>query len=282
MLNNVSTLSAEKYESQVSTAVPSSCISSKLTLAEYAIKSVVGDGKELVFKDDDGCPICINIQFITDGKKLKRSAPLSLVSQHGIVQMYSYCSFLQTVSGMPIDSDVILSDELVYLMLSRLPKPLVDIFGWLAPQDNDTITLCDPIVLLLRLTEGEISRIVLVEANRNTWMGILNNPSLQAVDNGVEPIKVDIPTPIILGKSLLSISEYNQLEVGDVLIFDDALFDCEGIGKVDIGKQQYNARIFFDEVTQESKLTLLEHLLDEDEIPKENVPEIEEHENLVE
>ncbi len=219
--------------------IPSYLVRDRIRVCDYAINKIVGRGLRLNLNDKTEEEAHLVFNTIKNTRVVERNSPLVLMTKYGAIRLYNYCRFLRTLSGMLIDEDMILDDELLNFMLGRMPRPVVDLFGWCAPLEEVKTDAENSISLSVRFTLGELSVAALMEADLRVWSELLKQAVLVPVAEEGPPTRMSLPliSSCVAGSFVLTPRKYKSLNVGDVIVLENSMFDVNGSGKVSIGDQ---------------------------------------------
>lgn len=260
-----STKNEMRMEGMPTISIPEIWVKGKFSDSGYTVQKKLGSGLRLRLDEKNDKDAHLVFQWLRNTASIEKNTPLSLLTQHGSIRLYNYCSFLQTLTGMVIDDEVIIGDELLALMLGRLPKAVIDLFGWVAPLENVKVIEPNCVMLSLRATAGGVSVVTLIEADQQVWSALLSQSQLYSLEEKDEQVRPYLPlrSSCVVGSCQLTPKMYQSLNVGDVILLETTCFDTLGNGEIEIGDRLFQVsvadatgedRIIFDIVNREANL----------------------------
>lgn len=245
----------KKYKDIPTKTVPSHWVKRKLSPAGYSVKKKLKLGLQCQLSDAGGENSTLIFQWLDEDTEYVKSDVFDVLTENGRIRFYNYRIFFQTLSGMVLDETTVTSHELLNLMIARLPKSVVDIFGWFAPIDsaasaNDELIkklnatqLENTVTIALRIVSKDITIMTCIEADKTVLLRILDSPALfpfSEIDKGEEkPLQMTVPC--IVGSSVITTNMLRNLEVGDVLMLQDTNIDVDGLVNIQIADRELQA-----------------------------------------
>lgn len=227
----------------------------RLSPAGYSVKKKLKLGLQSRLADAGDENSTLIFQWLDEDTEYAKDDVFDVLTENGRIRFYNHRIFFQTLSGMVLDEATVASHELLNLMIARLPRSIVDIFGWFAPidstasTDNELIETLNTahsensVTIALRVVGKDISIMTCIEADKMVLLRILDSPALSLfteVDKGEEkPLQITIPC--IVGSSVITTNMLRSLEVGDVLMLQDTHIDVDGRVKILIADRELHA-----------------------------------------
>lgn len=245
----------KKYKDIPTKTVPSHWVKGKLSSAGYSVKKKLKLGMQCQLSDTGSEPSTLIFQWLDEDTEYAKDDVFDVLTENGRIRFYNYRIFFQTLSGMVLDETTIASHELLNLMIARLPKSVVDIFGWFAPIDatastNDELIkklnakqLENTVTIALRIVSKDITIMTCIEADKTVLLRILDSPVLfpftEIDKNEEKPLQITVPC--IVGSSVITTNMLRTLEVGDVLMLQDTNIDVDGLVNIQIADRELQA-----------------------------------------
>ena len=228
-------LNKSRYSCSI-TDVPKSLISSKLSNDEYYIKKIIGKEIKKSILDENGEEITISILWDLIEESSIEENFLILSTAHGPIKVYNYTCFFRVLTGIDIDEKIIKIKEQFSVVLSFMPKPIVEIFGHLLLNNKENSDIECKFCLPLKISSIDYTEIINISASYEFWTSLLKQ-SLWEKNNKINDKEYLFPkfSHCSIGKSKIHIDDYKNLDKGDIFILDDMFFNTDGIGIVTIG-----------------------------------------------
>ena len=251
-LKSISLNALKKYKKISTESIPSSLVKRAFSPASYKVKKKLKAGLQCYLADAGDASAKLIFQWLDEAIEYAKEDPFDVLTENGRVRFYNHRIFFQTLSGMILDESTVASHELLNLMIARLPKSVVDIFGWLAPidstvnTDNELIEKLhtesskDTVVIALRIESKDISVMAYVEADKTVLLRILDSPVFSPfveIDQA-EKKPIQMTVPCVVGSSVITTNMLRSLEVGDVLMLQETNIDVDGRVKILIGDRE--------------------------------------------
>lgn len=217
-------------------SVPKKFIDSNVSDQEYSIRQCIGKGLEQTIRGGDDSEFTISVNWQDASAISIEGKPMGLLTTHGCMQFFDYKSFFQSLSGVSLDEDEEYLEKLFPIMVSCIPKPVLNIFGWFSLSNNikggKQKTFCLP----LCISSGDYSAISYVSAAADVWMSFIQQSFWKKTFTPIVEEKI-LPQfiPCSIGATKILLNDYKSLQPGDLLLIDNPLFDTDGYGTIHIG-----------------------------------------------
>ena len=248
-LKSISSNILKKYQKIPTQTVPSSWVKRTLSPAGYTVKKKLKSGLQCHLGDVSAKLI---FQWLDEDTEYTNDNAFDVLTENGRIRFYNHRIFFQTLSGMVLDDATVASHELLNLMIARLHKSVVDIFGWLAPIDSaantgdelieklNTTYSKDTVRIALRLVGKDISIMTCIDADKTVLLRLLDSPvfsPFMEIDKEEQkPLQMSIPC--VVGSSVITTNMLRSLEIGDVLMLQDTNIDVDGLVKILIADRE--------------------------------------------
>lgn len=229
--------------------VPSYWVKRKLSPAGYSVKKKLKLGLQCQLADAGAENSTLIFQWLDEDTKYVKDDVFDVLTGNGRIRFYNYRMFFQTLSGMVLDEETVASHELLNLMIARLPRSVVDVFGWFAPIDfnaslhDEVVEDLNTVTIALRIVSKDISIMTCIEADKMVLLRILDSPGLspftETNTSEEQPLKMTIPC--IIGSSVITADMLRSLDVGDVLMLQDTNIDVDGLVNIQIAGRELQA-----------------------------------------
>lgn len=245
----------EKYKKIPTQTVPSGWVKCKLSPAGYHVKKKLKLGLQCDLAGIESVNAKLIFQWLDEDTEYAKDDVFDVLTENGRIRFYNHRIFFQTLSGMVLDDATVASHELLNLMIARLPKSVVSVFGWLAPIDSiastndelieklNTAHLENTVTIALRVESKDISIMTCIEADKMVLLRILESSALSPlaeINKGEEkPLQMNIPC--VVGSSVITTNMLRSLEIGDVLMLQDTHIDVDGRVKISIADRELHA-----------------------------------------
>jgi hypothetical protein len=230
--------------------VPRKYIDSTISDLEYSIRQYLGKGLEQTIRGADDSALTISVSWQDSSAISKEGNPIELLTDHGYMQFFDYVAFFQSLSGVSLDEDVEHLEKLFPVMISRIPKPILNIFGCFSLSKDIKGSKQKSFCLPLRISLGDYTAITYISAAASVWISFLQQSCWEKIFSSVCEEKI-LPqfVPCSIGTTTIHLDDYKSLRAGDIFIIDNPLFGVDGVGTINIGHQ--SASVVVDNSTLE-------------------------------
>lgn len=257
-----------------SSHVPSQCIQSSYTDSYFQLKKKIKNGLAIslneVESDNDIRSI---LTFRLSEKPPISEHKLVVQSQYGKLLLSESSLFLQTLTGIMFNVSDPDDQELLSVALARLPKRFVDLFGFLALVESDSLVnkvkpnniKNNPFIepsnetlpedsthfsdalethcVSVSLTGKDISLHCFIEAGTDCWLNIFKSseftPIIQRSTHNDSVAQFKERIPVVVGNVSLNRSMLMSLNKGDIIFLDQSETDELGNLNLNISTNKY-------------------------------------------